>query len=72
MKFMYCCHMLCGTMLLNCVSACSEQVKWSNVMDRSSPDPPTAVFLHGILGSRKNWGTHLVLNSFLNLLMLAE
>lgn len=32
-------------------------VKWSNVMDRSSPDPPTAVFLHGILGSRKNWGT---------------
>ncbi|XP_022939884.1 uncharacterized protein LOC111445615 [Cucurbita moschata] len=31
-------------------------VKWSNVMDRS-PDPPTAVFLHGILGSRKNWGT---------------
>ncbi|XP_038886786.1 protein ABHD11 [Benincasa hispida] len=31
-------------------------VKWSNVLDRS-PDPPTAVFLHGILGSRKNWGT---------------
>ncbi|KAF3447409.1 hypothetical protein FNV43_RR12595 [Rhamnella rubrinervis] len=32
-------------------------VRWSSVMDRSSPDPPTAVFLHGILGSRKNWGT---------------
>ena len=27
-------------------------------MDRS-PDPPTAVFLHGILGSRKNWGMYL-------------
>jgi len=25
-------------------------------MDRSLPDPPTAVFLHGILGCRKNWG----------------
>ncbi|MCI01332.1 alpha/beta hydrolase domain-containing protein 11-like, partial [Trifolium medium] len=24
-------------------------------MDRSLPDPPTAVFLHGILGCRKNW-----------------
>ncbi|XP_022152449.1 protein ABHD11 [Momordica charantia] len=32
-------------------------VKWSNIMDRPSSDPPTAVFLHGILGSRKNWGT---------------
>ncbi|KAB1210941.1 Alpha/beta hydrolase domain-containing protein 11 [Morella rubra] len=32
-------------------------VRWSSVMDRSLPDPPTAVFLHGILGSRKNWGT---------------
>lgn len=56
-------------------SVWSEQVKWSNVMDRS-PDPPTAVFLHGILGSRKNWGMHLtfwvVLNSFLNVPMLAE
>ncbi|PNY15028.1 esterase/lipase [Trifolium pratense] len=26
-------------------------------MDRSLPDPPTAVFLHGILGCRKNWGS---------------
>lgn len=25
-------------------------------MDRSLPDTPTAVFLHGILGCRKNWG----------------
>lgn len=32
-------------------------VRWSSIMDRSFPDPPTAVFLHGILGSRKNWGT---------------
>ncbi|GMN45382.1 hypothetical protein TIFTF001_014570 [Ficus carica] len=32
-------------------------VRWSSVTDRSLPDPPTAVFLHGILGSRKNWGT---------------
>ncbi|KAM1092600.1 hypothetical protein ACFX19_020162 [Malus domestica] len=34
-------------------------VKWSPavVVDRSLPKPPTAVFLHGILGSRKNWGT---------------
>ncbi|PRQ20755.1 putative palmitoyl-CoA hydrolase [Rosa chinensis] len=32
-------------------------VKWSSVMDKSLPEPPTAVFLHGILGSRKNWGT---------------
>lgn len=32
-------------------------VRWSSVMDRSLPEPPTAVFLHGILGSRKNWGT---------------
>ncbi|GAU12435.1 hypothetical protein TSUD_229690 [Trifolium subterraneum] len=30
-------------------------VRWSSVMDRSLPDPPTAVFLHGILGCRKNW-----------------
>ncbi|KAF7824967.1 abhydrolase domain-containing protein C22H12.03 [Senna tora] len=34
-----------------------ELVRWSSVMDRPLPDPPTAVFLHGILGSRKNWGT---------------
>ncbi|KAK8471803.1 hypothetical protein PHAVU_002G035500 [Phaseolus vulgaris] len=34
-----------------------ELVRWSSVMDRSLPDPPTAVFLHGILGCRKNWGT---------------
>ncbi|KAH7524867.1 hypothetical protein FEM48_Zijuj06G0164700 [Ziziphus jujuba var. spinosa] len=34
-------------------------VRWSSVMDRSVPDPPTAVFLHGILGSRKNWGRDL-------------
>ncbi|CAL5187458.1 unnamed protein product [Lathyrus oleraceus] len=32
-------------------------VRWSSVMDRSLPDTPTAVFLHGILGCRKNWGT---------------
>nr|XP_028962242.1 abhydrolase domain-containing protein C22H12.03-like [Malus domestica] len=34
-------------------------VKWSPavVVDRSLPEPPTAVFLHGILGSKKNWGT---------------
>ncbi|KAJ7949766.1 Alpha/beta hydrolase domain-containing protein 11 [Quillaja saponaria] len=32
-------------------------VRWSSIMDRASRDPPTAVFLHGILGSRKNWGT---------------
>ncbi|XP_021288091.1 protein ABHD11 isoform X2 [Herrania umbratica] len=34
-------------------------VRWSSmvVLDRSIPEPPTAVLLHGILGSRKNWGT---------------
>ncbi|KAE9612857.1 putative palmitoyl-CoA hydrolase [Lupinus albus] len=32
-------------------------VRWSSVMDRFLPAPPTAVFLHGILGCRKNWGT---------------
>ncbi|CAL5434550.1 unnamed protein product [Camellia sinensis] len=31
-------------------------VRWSYIMDKSVPDPPTAVLLHGILGSRKNWG----------------
>ncbi|XP_043810421.1 uncharacterized protein LOC110609279 isoform X2 [Manihot esculenta] len=34
-----------------------ELVQWSSAMDKSMPDPPTAVLLHGILGSRKNWGT---------------
>ncbi|KAF8411912.1 hypothetical protein HHK36_004470 [Tetracentron sinense] len=34
-----------------------ELVRWSFVMDKSIPDPPTAVLLHGILGSRKNWGS---------------
>ncbi|GAB4862065.1 hypothetical protein Ancab_037319 [Ancistrocladus abbreviatus] len=32
-------------------------VRWSSLMDKSVPDPPTAVLVHGILGSRKNWGT---------------
>lgn len=32
-------------------------VKWSSIIDKSVPEPPTAVLLHGILGSRKNWGT---------------
>lgn len=32
-------------------------VRWSYIMDKSTPCPPTAVLLHGILGSRKNWGT---------------
>lgn len=27
-------------------------------MDKSIPETPTAVLLHGILGSRKNWGMH--------------
>lgn len=26
-------------------------------MDKSVPEPPTAVLVHGILGSRKNWGS---------------
>ncbi|XP_038714569.1 abhydrolase domain-containing protein C22H12.03 isoform X2 [Tripterygium wilfordii] len=34
-----------------------ELVKWGSTIDKSIPDPPTAVLLHGILGSRKNWGT---------------
>ncbi|XP_027091333.2 uncharacterized protein [Coffea arabica] len=32
-------------------------VTWSYILGRSVPEPPTAVLLHGILGSRKNWGT---------------
>ncbi|KAL2538930.1 alpha/beta-hydrolase superfamily protein [Forsythia ovata] len=32
-------------------------VRWSYILDKSVPEPPTAVLLHGILGSRKNWGT---------------
>ncbi|KAL3528213.1 hypothetical protein ACH5RR_012869, partial [Cinchona calisaya] len=32
-------------------------VAWSYIVDKSVPEPPTAVLLHGILGSRKNWGT---------------
>ncbi|CAH8303158.1 unnamed protein product [Eruca vesicaria subsp. sativa] len=33
------------------------QVKWRWKEDKSVPDTPTAVLLHGILGSGKNWGT---------------
>ncbi|XP_019152068.1 PREDICTED: protein ABHD11 [Ipomoea nil] len=33
------------------------KVRWSYIMDKSLPEPPTAVLLHGILGSRKNWGS---------------
>nr|XP_043616140.1 abhydrolase domain-containing protein C22H12.03 isoform X2 [Erigeron canadensis] len=32
-------------------------VRWSYIADKRVPCPPTAVLLHGILGSRKNWGT---------------
>ncbi|KAJ4810367.1 hypothetical protein LUZ62_022933 [Rhynchospora pubera] len=32
-------------------------VQWNSFMDKSIPDPPTCVLLHGILGSRKNWGS---------------
>uniref|UniRef100_A0A2P2KFK5 Abhydrolase domain-containing protein C22H12.03 isoform X1 n=2 Tax=Rhizophora mucronata TaxID=61149 RepID=A0A2P2KFK5_RHIMU len=32
-------------------------VNWASAMDKSVPDPPTAVLLHGILGCRKNWGS---------------
>lgn len=32
-------------------------VRWSEVMDRATREPPTAVLLHGILGSRRNWST---------------
>ncbi|XVF63392.1 hypothetical protein PTKIN_Ptkin09bG0083900 [Pterospermum kingtungense] len=36
-----------------------KHVNWSSmvVLNRSIPEPPTAVLLHGILGSRKNWGS---------------
>ncbi|KAK9110002.1 hypothetical protein Sjap_018062 [Stephania japonica] len=32
-------------------------VRWSSSIDNAVTDPPTAVLLHGILGSRKNWGS---------------
>ncbi|KAL9244189.1 hypothetical protein vseg_017992 [Gypsophila vaccaria] len=32
-------------------------VRWSSLMDKSVPEPPTAVLIHGILGCRKNWGS---------------
>ncbi|PKI73906.1 hypothetical protein CRG98_005694 [Punica granatum] len=32
-------------------------VRWSSTIDKSVPETPTAVLLHGILGSRKNWGS---------------
>ncbi|KFK32034.1 hypothetical protein AALP_AA6G191500 [Arabis alpina] len=32
-------------------------VKWRWKEDKSVPDTPTALLLHGILGSGKNWGT---------------
>ncbi|WVZ19459.1 hypothetical protein V8G54_006781 [Vigna mungo] len=47
-----------------------ELVRWSSVMDRSLPDPPTAVFLHGILGCRKNWGGCDIAGSFARRLAL--
>ena len=40
-------------------------------MDKSLPDPPTAVFLHGILGSQKNWGRFFTLPEFLKILACA-
>ncbi|KAL5559852.1 hypothetical protein UlMin_036063 [Ulmus minor] len=43
--------------ILACDLVQGALVRWSPVMDKSLPDPPTAVFLHGILGSQKNWGT---------------
>ncbi|XP_057516849.1 uncharacterized protein LOC130798027 isoform X1 [Amaranthus tricolor] len=32
-------------------------VRWNSIMDKSVPEPPTAVLVHGILGCRKNWGS---------------
>ncbi|XP_002983041.2 protein ABHD11 [Selaginella moellendorffii] len=32
-------------------------VRWSEARDKATPEPPTAVFLHGILGCRKNWAS---------------
>lgn len=29
--------------------------RWCEVRDRATPEPPTAVLLHGILGGRRNW-----------------
>ncbi|KAG0475862.1 hypothetical protein HPP92_012307 [Vanilla planifolia] len=34
-----------------------SHVRWNSVTQKSVPDTPTAVFLHGILGGRKNWGS---------------
>lgn len=36
------------------------QVRWNSIMDKSVPEPPTAVLVHGILGCRKNWGMYTV------------
>ncbi|KAK3010592.1 hypothetical protein RJ639_012789 [Escallonia herrerae] len=47
-------------------------VRWSYIMDNSGPDPPTAVFLHGILGCRKNWGRDLCSETERRVSYLAE
>lgn len=31
--------------------------RWSEARDRATPEPPTAVLLHGILGGRRNWAS---------------
>ncbi|KAK9054272.1 hypothetical protein SSX86_025350 [Deinandra increscens subsp. villosa] len=46
-----------GIMFLEVILSLLQQVRWSYIADKSVPCPPTAVLLHGILGSRKNWGT---------------